>query len=618
MASKAALILALAVGTSAQHTYTSVGGGGCRGNGGTTDNVNGKEQLGLTEAECKAACDALSDCLGITYETGAAATASAQCVVHSPTAAGSCSDATLNTQTKCSDKGTCSDAAATTPTACANVGGTWTSAGAVWTGPDAPWTASSYSTIYIAAGSGGTDFTCFDVDLNDHLATCAEPASGGSGTCASDFAAATGSDEADCCADCSATGACVYTAAPTMESVVTPHEPDALHCDTVYKEGVSGACRGTDPTTGTFASTNGKYANSCDINGKKKTTCGGTGQVSCSPMTQAECEAGCRAENLASPGACKAYHHGAWCSVYGDNVHAGIGITDADPCWFANPGALAAGAEVDNVKPNIGYICWVVKAGVTGASRSSFPRPRTQTQHDRLTTQISRVCLRAATAPRRRRSPSAPRSPRGSSPSCPTTDASRPSPNRRPPDPLPPPEYNVTGSERNVSTSGLTQHEVRLAGERALEALGRGPRGHALAHRVRPAGRDGAPLPGLRRLRQARVDVARAARGVQDVVAGHLRRLGGALGPGVLPAAGLLGLVEVLAVGVQDRLLLQAGRREELVGARHDLVLRLLRLLGGRSFWQNECRGRERRAAADGRGRGGRRLQGAGCSDGEQ
>ena len=37
--------------------------------------------------------------------------------------------------------------------------------------------------------------------------------------------------------------------------------------------------------------------------------------------------------------------------------------------------------------------------------------------------------------------------------------------------------------------SGLTQHEVRLAGERALEALGRGPRGHALAHRVRPAGR---------------------------------------------------------------------------------------------------------------------------------
>ena len=439
MASKAALILALAVGTSAQHTYTSVGGGGCRGNGGTTDNVNGKEQLGLTEAECKAACDALSDCLGITYETGAATTATAQCVVHSPTAAGSCSDATLNTQTKCLDKGTCSDAAATTPTACANVGGTWTSAGAVWTGPDAPWTASSYSTIYIAAGSGGTDFTCFDVDLNDHLATCAEPASGGSGTCASDFAAATGSDEADCCADCSATGACVYTAAPTMESVVTPHEPDALHCDTVYKEGVSGACRGTDPATGTFASTNGKYANNCDINGKKKTTCGGTGQVSCSPMTQAECEAGCRAENLASPGACKAYHHGAWCSVYGDNVHAGIGITDADPCWFANPGALAAGAEVDNVKPNIGYICWVVKAGVTGASRSSFPRPRTQTQHDRLTTQISRVCLRAATAPRRRRSPSAPRSPRGSSPSCPTTDTSRPSPNRPPASGAPPP-----------------------------------------------------------------------------------------------------------------------------------------------------------------------------------
>ena len=54
---------------------------------------------------------------------------------------------------------------------------------------------------------------------------------------------------------------------------------------------------------------------------------------------------------------------------------------------------------------------------------------------------------------------------------------------------------------------------------RALEALGRGPRYHALAHRVRPAGRDRAPPPGLRRLRLARVDVARAARGVQDVVA---------------------------------------------------------------------------------------------------
>ena len=454
MASKAALILALAVGTSAQHTYTSVGGGGCRGNGGTTDNVNGKEQLGLTEAECKAACDALSDCLGITYETGAAATATAQCVVHSPTAAGSCSDATLNTQTKCLDKGTCSDAAATTPTACANVGGTWTSAGAVWTGPDAPWTASSYSTIYIAAGSGGTDYTCYDVDLNDHLATCAEPASGGSGTCASDFAAATGSDEADCCADCSATGACVYTAAPSMEKVVTPHEPDVMHCDTVYKEGVSGACRGTDPATGTFEATNGKYANSCDINGKKK-ACGGTGQVSCS-MTQEECEAGCRAENLASPGACKAYHHGAWCSVYGDNVHAGIGITDADPCWFANPGALGA-AEVDNVKPNIGYICWVVKAGVTGASRSSFPRPRTQTQHDRLTTQISRVCLRAATAPRRRRSPSAPRSPRGSSPSCPTTDTSRPSPNRPPASGAPPPRVPLDSWDPLLGATGLSR-----------------------------------------------------------------------------------------------------------------------------------------------------------------
>ena len=155
-------------------------------------------------------------------------------------------------------------------------------------------------------------------------------------------------------ADCDTASGCIYTPAPKMEKVVVAHPPDELEMDDVYAPGQSGACRGTD-ANGAQVGANSKYSNSCDIHGKKK-ACGDTGQEACS-MTQAECEAGCAAENAVSFGNCVAYHHGAWCSIFGANVHVGVGIDDADPCWFANP---YDATEVTGTNTNMGYLCWRV------------------------------------------------------------------------------------------------------------------------------------------------------------------------------------------------------------------------------------------------------------------
>ena len=104
-----------------------------------------------------------------------------------------------------------------------------------------------------------------------------------------------------------------------------------------------------------------KYSNSCDVDGKKKPD-GQTG------MTQAECEAGCAAENARSPGACIAYHHGAWCSIFGPDMDTGIGIDDADPCWVANP---YDAKEVTGTNTNIAYLCWMVKDATQTCDASS-------------------------------------------------------------------------------------------------------------------------------------------------------------------------------------------------------------------------------------------------------
>jgi len=343
--------------------------GACRGNGGSSDKPNYQYQKGLSQADCEARCDSLTDCVGYGYQHGTTAspvaTADAWCLIYGPNLAGTCSDATLNTDVKCAAKGTCSDpsvdCSATADcvgfsTSCTNVGGTWTSAGAVWTLPDLPWdaTGGSFDTDYIATANENAAYECYDIDTTDHLAKCAEPTTGGPGTCASAFAAAATTDEAACCSDCTATGACVYTAAPTMETEVVPHVGDVLGL-TNYQNGKSGACRGVD-SAGVQVAANSKGSKTCDINGVTKTDCGGTGQPTCS-MTQAECEAGCAAENAIAPGRCTGYHHaeGGWCGIFGPCVDQGIGFGDPNSCWtyWTETAKTIAGTNT-----NLIYMCW--------------------------------------------------------------------------------------------------------------------------------------------------------------------------------------------------------------------------------------------------------------------
>lgn len=411
---RAALSLALAFSVLAVGSglndlkYTKVSTGACRGNDGTADKVSGVYTTGQTHEWCEAQCDAIGDCKGYSFQIGQSDALAAQCVVHSPTVAGSCSNSAQKTKERCMALGSCSDGVTTCgldgstcvgfQAVCENRGYEWTSAGATWNEPEAPWTSDSHGTTHIHNGNGNADWACYDIDLDDHAATCTNGDEAGrhagyqecalkwtdttvdgcvdiegcpDGPCNSD------DTEAWCCnkhvddcsewhycgcerdfeaadtyeeADCDTAAGCVYTPAPKPEKVVVPHDADVLCCDETYDEGLSGACRGTDEN-GAQVGANSKYSNSCDADGVKKAD-GETG------MTQAECEAGCAAENAANPGACVAYHHGAWCSIFGPEVDTGVGIADADPCWFANP---YDAKEVTGTNTNIAYVCWTVK-----------------------------------------------------------------------------------------------------------------------------------------------------------------------------------------------------------------------------------------------------------------
>ena len=346
MAIKAALVLAqlgIVIAQINTEKYTAVGdAGACRGNGGSSDRVNSKYKLGLTQAECETECDSISTCLGYAYMTGAASLADAYCIIYGP------------------------DVATT-------VGG---------------WEGDSHSTTHIDGANGNSDYTCYDIDLTDHEATCingpehasyysGSPAVGYSSgcattwtdtyyancaniegcptqTCGGDAAAMAGDPYAYCCEDsdcsggwhycncqrdfeaggkeesaCDIAAGCVYTAAPVMETASAENPGDTMGCSNVYTP-MLGACRGVDPTTGAQVAVNAKGSKGCDIDGKQK-ACGGTGQPICE-MTQEECEAGCAAENAIAPGRCEAYHWapGGWCTIHGPHVHEGIG-------WEANP-----------------------------------------------------------------------------------------------------------------------------------------------------------------------------------------------------------------------------------------------------------------------------------------
>ena len=347
MAIKAALVLAqlgIAIAQINTEKYTAVGdAGACRGNGGSSDRVNSKYKLGLTQAECETECDSISTCLGYAYQTGAASLADAYCIIYGPEVA------------------------------------TFTVEG---------WEGDSHATTHIDGANGNSAYTCYDIDLTDHEATCingpehasyysGSPAVGYSSgcaatwtdtyyancaniegcptqTCGGDATAMAGDPYAYCCEDsdcsggwhycncqrdfeaggkeesaCDIAAGCVYTAAPVMETAPAENPGDALGCSNVYTP-MSGACRGTDPTTGAQVGVNAKASKGCDIDGKQK-ACGGTGQPTCE-ITQEECEAGCAAENAIAPGRCEAYHWapGGWCTIHGPHVHEGIG-------WEANP-----------------------------------------------------------------------------------------------------------------------------------------------------------------------------------------------------------------------------------------------------------------------------------------
>lgn len=196
---------------------------------------------------------------------------------------------------------------------------------------------------------------------NDGVAQCTGDFA--NNTCAEDFEAADTYE----IADCDVAGGCTYIPAPRMERIIVPHEPDRLGhgYDGKYMFGMGGACRGTDEN-GAQVGANSKYSNSCDINGKRK-ECGGTGQAAC-VMTQEECEAGCAAENEREWGSCNAYHHGPWCSIFGPNMHEGIGTNDTDPCWFPN---RYEARVVDSTNTNAQYICWRVCGGIDGRECST-------------------------------------------------------------------------------------------------------------------------------------------------------------------------------------------------------------------------------------------------------
>jgi hypothetical protein len=307
-------------------------------------------------------------------------------------------------------------------TACQNMGAVWTSAAAVWTNPVNGWeggAGNSFATTHIDGANGNSAYTCYDLDLDDHEATCVNgpthagyndhagantALSGTRGECAAawdDGYSAACDNQAGCpatacdgdtlgswCCEeatgcenwhycgcerdfeaggkletaCDVAAGCVYTAAPVMESVNTVNPGDTVGCSNVYTP-MLGACRGTD-SAGAQVGANGKGSRGCDIDGVKK-VCGGTGEPICE-ITQAECEAGCAAENAIAPGRCEAYHWapGGWCTIHGPHVHEGIGwdatagAAAADSCWSYWPADVTA---VDGTNTNTLYMCYMVK-----------------------------------------------------------------------------------------------------------------------------------------------------------------------------------------------------------------------------------------------------------------
>ena len=232
-------------------TYTYLGTGGCRGNGGPTDKVNGRDAEGLTQAACEAACNAEATCVGYSHKDGG------WCIIYGPGLHGTCPDTTKKLESQC---GTCSVASAIDSSGCTNAAGTWTDGG--WDGPEVPFVGDGHATTHVHAAhtpASGADleYPCFDHNdfLDDHLAKCTGPASatGGSTDCKTVFDAADDYLETSCpgaAADAAAKKAdaayvmvgCTYTAAPAFKPK-PPHGPDMKFPG--WNAATQGACRST-------------------------------------------------------------------------------------------------------------------------------------------------------------------------------------------------------------------------------------------------------------------------------------------------------------------------------------------------------------------------------------
>ena len=230
--------------------YTYLGTGGCRGNGGPTDKVNGREADGLTQAECEAACNSEATCVGYSHKVGGS------CVIYGPGLHGICPDTTKKLQSHC---GTCSVVSAIDSVGCTNAGGTWTDGG--WDGPELPFTGEGHATTHIHAAhtpASGVDmeYPCFDHNdfLADGLAKCTGMASASSGSSGQDcktvfdaaddyLIASCPGAEADAAAleaDANYVVGCTWTAAPAFKPK-PPHAPDMKFPG--WNAATPGACR---------------------------------------------------------------------------------------------------------------------------------------------------------------------------------------------------------------------------------------------------------------------------------------------------------------------------------------------------------------------------------------
>ena len=228
--------------------YTYLGTGGCRGNGGATDIVNGRDAEGLTQAQCEAACNAEATCVGYSHKDGG------WCIIYGPGLHGTCPDTTKKLESQC---GTCSVASAIDSSGCTNAAGTWTDGG--WDGPEVPFVGDGHATTHVHAAhtpASGADleYPCFDHNdfLDDHLAKCTGPASatGGSTDCKTVFDAADDYLETSCpgaAADAAALKAdadyvvgCTFTKAP-VGGGRPPHGPDMKFPG--WNAAIPGACR---------------------------------------------------------------------------------------------------------------------------------------------------------------------------------------------------------------------------------------------------------------------------------------------------------------------------------------------------------------------------------------